>query len=87
MKGEVSGGSIEERLISNTVSDLKNSKYVDSIYLMTENDRLAKKLGVLWIDRTEINDIDQMSINALMKEALDKIEGEHVSRSHALCEL
>lgn len=67
----------QNTLITNTILKLKNSNYVDEIYLLSNNESLAEDLNVNWIDRNDMDNVDQMSIDELMKVSLIKIEENH----------
>ena len=69
--------SFEERLVYQTIESLKHAKYVNSIFLVTKNDKLAQKLDVKCIDRNQIPGAESMSLNALMSNVLDVIESAH----------
>ena len=61
-------------LLVKVMADLKRAKYVNKIYLIAKDVKLAEQLGVLWIDRGAIPDGDRLGIDELLQKSLDEIE-------------
>lgn len=78
IKGTVKTASIEYQLLSNTISALKESKFVSKIYLITEDQNLTECFDLAWVNRNEIRGANKMSINELMYEALHRIESKNI---------
>jgi rhamnosyltransferase len=61
-------------LLENSITSLRQSKYVDNIYLIASSSSLAARLGVLWIDRDTIPGVDSLGMNELLQKTLEVIE-------------
>jgi len=66
--------SIERRLLSGLIDQLKYSKYLNDIYLVGLQGGLAEQFDVKWIDRSILLNEDTVSIEKLLKEVLWVIE-------------
>ena len=64
-------------LLVKVVADLKRAKYVNKIYLVANDTKLAEQLGVLWIDRGAIPDGDRFGIDELLQKSLNEIESRN----------
>lgn len=64
-------------LLVEVVADLKRAKYVNKIYLVAKDIKLADQLGVLWIDRGAMPDEDRLGIDELLQKSLDAIESRN----------
>ena len=62
------------QLLKNSVDQLKKSIYIKQIYLLTDNNNLAKKLDVQWIDRNTFSDSYSLGIDELLQKSLAFIE-------------
>ena len=74
IKGDIDINSVEYQSIQQAVKDLKNSEYVNSIHLITIQPSLAEKLGVKWIDRRLIADVDTASVDKVLAMGLAAVE-------------
>jgi rhamnosyltransferase len=61
-------------LLKSSIKLLKRSKYVNNVYLIASSSSLAKRLGVLWVDRDAIPNVDSLDMNVLLQKALETIE-------------
>ncbi len=77
MKGQVSNGTLEDRTLKNSISALQKARYVKKIYLMANDPSLADQFGVNGIDREKLPDIDSLSLDELMQNALQLIETQN----------
>ena len=77
MKGQVSSGTLEDRTLKNSISALQKARYVKKIYLMANDPSLADQFGVNGIDREKLPDIDSLSLDELMQNALQLIETQN----------
>jgi rhamnosyltransferase len=66
--------SAANSLLKNCIKALKQANYVNNIYLAASDSLLAKQLGVLWIDRATISNIDTLGIDELLQKSLGIIE-------------
>jgi rhamnosyltransferase len=62
------------QLLKNSVDQLKKSIYIKQIYLLTDNNNLAKKLDVQCIDRNTFYDNYSLGIDELLQKSLAFIE-------------
>jgi len=62
------------QLLKNSVDQLKKSIYIKQIYLLTDNNNLAKKLDVQCIDRNTFSDNYSLGIDELLQKSLAFIE-------------
>ncbi len=56
------------------VQDLKNSRFVTSIYCVAEDECLAESVGIKWLNRKSVKKADSLSLNKLMMHSLGMIE-------------
>jgi len=73
--GKLSEQSDAYKSMEKTVNDLKNSSYVNSIYLVADEKNLSDFLEINWLDRKKISNADSISLNKLMQHILELIEG------------
>lgn len=74
VQGEVEIGTQEDRLLSQSVTALKQAKYVNTIYLIADNPVLAERLGVNGVNRSQLPGAEAYSLDELMSAALSHIE-------------
>ena len=74
IQGEVIVGTKVYDLLVKLVDELKRSAYVNTIYLALTEQRLAKNLGVSWINRCAIDDADNLDMNQFLQKCLESIE-------------
>jgi hypothetical protein len=74
--GKIAKNSAQLQQFEKAVQDLKNSRFVNSIHCLVEDELLANSVGIKWINRKSIRNEDSLSLNKLMMSALLKIE-EH----------
>ena len=72
--GDFADESIQAHQFKKAVHELKNSQFVDSIYCLAQNKKLAKYAGINYLDRNSINDADSISLNDIMMKSLQIIE-------------
>ncbi len=73
--GSIKPGSHMARLLDNTISSLKDSKYVKNLYVLSYQKQLVPN-GVQWIDRSKIPGVDQFGVDEIMQTALFFIESQ-----------
>ena len=61
-------------LIAGSIAALKSAEYVDNIYLVSSEASLAEQLGVLWIDRDIMPNVDALGMDELLQKSLEIIE-------------
>lgn len=71
-------GSRIEALFTKTINELKESKYVNTIFLVTSNAYLSRKMNVGWIDRAKIANVDSVSLTDILSYSLDHIHSESI---------
>jgi rhamnosyltransferase len=74
--GELAEGSEQKILFEKTFNDLKSSNFVSSIYCLSEKKSLTSSLKIKWLDRNQVDKVDSISLNELMKHALEMIEAD-----------
>ena len=74
IQGEVIAGTKVYDLLVKLVDDLKQSAYVNTIYLAVTEQRVAKNLGVSWINRCAIDNADNLDMNQFLQKCLESIE-------------
>ena len=74
VQGELKFDTKSYDLLANTIAQLKRAKYVDNTYLISSDAALAKKLGILWIDRDALPQGDSLGIDELLQKSLEFIE-------------
>ena len=68
-------GSQKEALLYKTLKNIKQSKFINSIYLVSNHEySIAGETS--WIDRKSIEDVDSLSIDNAMSETLKIIESK-----------
>lgn len=60
--------------LKSTMHDLKNSKFIKKIYLLSFDGKLAQDSKVEWIDRKQINSEKNGGLEELLTESLAKME-------------
>ena len=75
--GEFSEESEQAHQFKKAVHELKNSRFVKSIYCLAQNKTLAESADVKYLDRNSIKNADSLSLNKLLKETLDQIESRN----------
>lgn len=75
---DISSGSKLEVQVIKAIRQLKNSKYVDSIFLVNNNEDLASRFDICWIDRSQIADADSLSLIDIFSFSLDEITNKGV---------
>jgi glycosyltransferase involved in cell wall biosynthesis len=73
--GKLSEQSDAYKSMEKAVNDLQNSCYVNSIYLVADEEKLSNVLDIEWLDRKKILNADSISLNKLMQHVLELIEG------------
>jgi rhamnosyltransferase len=68
-------GSEGRALLRKAVASLQEAQYVDTIYVLSNEETPAKDIGARWLDRRSIVDPDALAVDGLMRNALDMIEG------------
>lgn len=76
IQGDVQPLSKGYQLLKDAVQDLKNSKYVNNIYIVAKDATLATQLEVLFIDRKTIVDVDNLAADEVIQKSLEKIEAK-----------
>jgi rhamnosyltransferase len=71
IQGSIQTNSVDDALLSKLVLDLKESSFISSIYLVSDS---KVREDVNWIDRSNILDSSNMSLNDLLFCALEIIE-------------
>ncbi len=61
-------------LLADSVAALKRARHVDNIYLVASEASLAEHLGVLWIDRNALPNVDALGLDELLQKSLEIIE-------------
>jgi rhamnosyltransferase len=72
--GEVAEGTNTEIRLKDCVRELKDAAFVSSVYCLCENESLAKKFELKWLDRGKIKGEKSVELNLLLKDALRLIE-------------
>ncbi len=62
------------KLLAGSIAALKRAEYVDNIYLVALDASLAEQLGVLWIKRDTIPNVDMLGLDELLQKSLEIIE-------------
>ena len=78
VRANIAIDSFEEKTLERVVNQLKDAKYVDTIYLVSDSKSLADKLDVALIQRSKLVDVETTSIDELMRQSLDIIESGSV---------
>ncbi len=61
-------------LFDNLISELNSSDYVQNIYILSSEQALSEKYSAKFIDRKEIDGINELSLDQIMQKALFFIE-------------
>jgi glycosyltransferase involved in cell wall biosynthesis len=73
VQGAMEKGSNLHGLLLDAISMLRKSKYVNNVYLVSSQQDLAPD-GVIWVDRKEISNADELGMDELIKMVLSRIE-------------
>lgn len=76
VRGNIDGDLAKEKALKQVVNELKAAKYVNSIYLVSDSQDLADRVGANLILRSMLKDIDSVSIDELIRQSLDFIESK-----------
>ncbi|NQU31748.1 MAG: glycosyltransferase [Bacteroidetes bacterium] len=74
--GNISKDTVQFQCFEKTVNDLKISRYIKSIYCVTEEQLLADSTGIKWLNRKLIKKADFVGLEELMKSTLEEIEAQ-----------
>ncbi|MDD4975399.1 MAG: glycosyltransferase family A protein [Bacteriovorax sp.] len=74
VQGEIKPNSEAYKLLAKSILALKNSKYVNKIYIVASDPALAKQMEVLSIDRKSIQNAEALGTDELLQKSLEKIE-------------
>jgi rhamnosyltransferase len=72
--GKLSNNNKNFDYLKNTIDNLKKSRFIKSIYCVSEDNSLSKSVGSKWIDRKSIKKADSLSLNKLLMYSLKLIE-------------
>jgi rhamnosyltransferase len=72
--GNMVQDSREFKLLRKVVDQLRKSQYISSIYCISDDPQISKVNKTTWIDRRAIDSADSISLNNLLKQALNAIE-------------
>jgi len=76
IKDELNKDSNEYKLFSKTVDQLKNSKYLKNIYIVSNNNFLSESFNVDWVNRDLFPQNDGAGVDDLLIMALKSLEGK-----------
>ena len=74
VQGKLEPNSIAYNLLVDAISSLKRAEYVDNIYLIASDAPLAVQLGVIWIDRDVIPDVNVLGMDELLQKSFEIVE-------------
>ena len=74
VKEKFAQNSTEHNLLAGTINSLKCAKYIKTIYLVLSDASLAETLGVVWIDRDSIPNVNMLGTDELLQKSLEIIE-------------
>jgi len=74
--GKIPENSNSYHQFEKVVSQLKKSRFVKSIYCVSENESLTDSIDTKWIDRKKIPKADTLSLNKLLVHTLEMIEAQ-----------
>lgn len=74
--GDFPRKSEQAKQLKKAVDELKNSRFVNSIYCLAQNKKLAASVDVKYLDRNSIKNADSMSLNQILKHCLQIIESQ-----------
>ena len=67
--------TLEYQLLSKVVDELKLSKYICDIFIVSQNEKIAIDLGGIWVNRKELASYDEdTSVDILLSKALNVVE-------------
>ena len=66
--------SMHAELLGNLVTELRTSKYIKDIYIISSEQSLANNHSTEFINRNTISNIDNLSLDQLLKNVLSMIE-------------
>ena len=76
VKNEITTGSLEERLLKDTIVSLQRAKYVDSIYLVGVMPELAEQYNIQFVDRKTIANHEMINLDDFLRQTLNIIENK-----------
>ena len=76
VQGSVTAGSKAHKLLMSTISELKKSKYLKNIYVVSSVPALLESADVKLIDRKTIPNIELLGLDELLQESLKVIEAQ-----------
>lgn len=74
VQGEIISGTKVYDLLVKLVDDLKRATYVNTIYLAVTDQKMAENLGVSWINRSAMDNADDLDMNQFLQKCLESIE-------------
>lgn len=74
VQGKIEQNSKAYNLLVDAIASLKRAKYVNNIYLVASDASLAERLGVLWIDRDSIPNVNVLGMDELLQKSFAVIE-------------
>ena len=66
--------STYRNLLNDTITYLEASKYLKSIFILSEQEELCTTTNTHWLNRKNIDNVDSLNLNQLMHQALNLIE-------------
>ncbi|MDC0964699.1 glycosyltransferase [Candidatus Pseudothioglobus singularis] len=73
-QGKIKLGTKDYKLLLKAIIELKQSKYVKKIYLVSIEGEFSKQFEIEWIDRSTIADEDTLALDHLLQKCLESIE-------------
>ena len=73
-QGNILPGTKKYNLLVKAVKELKQSKYVNKIYLVSIDGNFAEKFEIDWIDRSSISNANSLAMDHLIQKSLEAIE-------------
>ena len=74
LAADISKDDLEFELLQRCTSELKSCKYINNIFLLSNQEFLAKKLNVIHIDRNNNLIVPNISIEEVLQYSLERIE-------------
>jgi glycosyltransferase involved in cell wall biosynthesis len=74
MKGKLNKSSNDYDLLVKTVTDLKKSKYLKEIYIVSQEESIAIDLNISWVNKDHIPDSQNIGVDELVSMTLKVIE-------------
>ncbi|HQS58897.1 MAG: glycosyl transferase family 2 [Gallionellales bacterium 35-53-114] len=71
--GRIESGSLQHKLLTQTISALSKARYVDNIYVVSHQSELAGGESI-WINRADIPNADTIGMDELLQQVLSMIE-------------